>query len=162
MMKILYQYRSVKLGAPPGCANYNRVHWPDDPYDSPEEFTNEANYGEVSLASIHRAAETVSSINHPVQKCDSPPTESSYSCTAGHDDPDRTYRQICDSFHLTNSPTRSEWLDDGNPVRLPDRDPLISEPEEFINPNTNGCWSHTTTSKNYSKDAVSINTMEVL
>ena len=161
-MKILYQYRSVKLGAPPRCANCNRVHWPDGPYDFSEEFSNDANSGEFSEATIHRAAETVSLINHPQFKSDSPPTENSYSCTAGHDDPDRTYRQICDSFHLPDFTAPSEWLDDGSPVRIPDRDPLIGEPEEFINPNNNGCWPHSTASKNYSKDAVSINTMEVL
>jgi hypothetical protein len=161
-MKILYQYRSGKLDAPPGCANCNRVHWPDDPYDSPEEFSDDANSGEFCEASIHRAAETVNLINHPVHKSDSPPPEYSHSCTLGKDNPDRINSHICDSFHLPDFTAPSEWLDDGNPVRLPDRDPLICEPEEFINPNTNGCWSHTTTSKNYSKDAVSINTMEVL
>ena len=161
-MKILHQYRSGKLDAPPGCANYNRAHWPDDPYDFPEEFSNDANSGEFSEASFHRAAETVSLINHPVHKSDSPPTESSYSFTAGHDDPERTYRQIYDSFHLPVFTAPGEWLDGGDPQRLPDRNPLIVEPEEFINPNTNGCWPHSTASKNYSKDAVSINTMEVL
>ena len=161
-MKILYQYRSGKLDAPPGCRDSNRVHWPDDPSDFPEEFSNDFILEIPIRRVLHRATETVNLINHPQYMSDSPPTESPYSCIARNDDPDRIYRQICDSFHLPDITAPSEWIDGGGPVRLPDRDPLIGESEEFINPNTNGCWSHSTTSKNYSKDAVSINTMEVL
>jgi hypothetical protein len=161
-MKILHQYRSGKLDAPPGCWNSNRVHWPDDPYGFTEEFRNDATSGDFIRLSVDRAAESVNLINHPQFMSDSPPTESSHSCTAENDNSDRIYRQICDSFHLPDYTAPSERLDGGGPVRLPDRDPLISESEEFINPNTDGCWSHSTTSKNYSKDAVSINTMEVL
>ena len=161
-MKTLYQYRSGKLDAPPGCMDSNRVHWPDDPYDYPEEFRNEITPGDSIQVSVRRTAQTVNLIYHPQFMSDSPPTESSHSCTAGNDDPNRIYSQICDSFHLPDYTVPSKWLDGGGPVRLPDRDPLIGESEEFINPNTDGCWSHSTTSKNYSKDAVSINTMEVL
>jgi hypothetical protein len=161
-MKILYQHRSGKLDAPPGYRASNRVHWPDDPCDFTEEFNNDVIPVDSNQPSVDRSAETVNLINHPQFMSDSPPTVSSYSCTAENDDPDRICRQICDSFHLPDITAPSEWLDDGSPVRLPDRDPLIRESDEFINPNSNGCWSHTTTSKNYSKDAVSINTMEVL
>ena len=161
-MKVLYQYRSGKLDAPPGRRDSNRVHWPDDPCDFTEEFNNDVIPADSNQPSFDRATKTVNLINHPQFMSDSPPTESPYLWTAWNDDPDRICRQICDSFHLPDHTAPSERLDCGSPVRLPDRDPLIGEPEEFSNPNTNGCWSHTTTSKNYSKDAVSINTMEVL
>ena len=146
-MKILHQYRSGKLDAPPGCANSNRVHWPDDPCDFPEEFNNDVILENSIQASAYIDTETINFINHPQYMSDSPPTESSHSCTAGNDNSDRIYRQICDSFQLPDHPAPSEWLDGGGSVRLPDRDPLIGESEEFINPNTDGCWSHSTTSK---------------
>ena len=161
-MKILYQHRSGKLDAPPGCRGRNRVHWPDDPSDFPEDLSNDAILEDSIQASAYIDTETINFINHLQYMSDSPPTLSSYPCIAWHDNPDRIYRQICDSFHLPDITAPSEWIDGGGPVWLPDRDPLIGESEEFINPNTNGCWSHTITSKNYSKDAVSINTMEVL
>ena len=161
-MKILHQYRSGKLDAPPGYWNSNRVHWPDDPSDFPEDLSNDAILEDSIQASAYIDTETINFINHPLYMSDSPPTESLYLWIARNDDPNRIYSQICDSFHLPDYTVPSECLDSGGPVRLPDRDPLIGESEEFINPNTNGCWSHSITSKNYSKDAVSINTMEVL
>jgi hypothetical protein len=55
---------------------------------------------------------------------------------------------------LANALSENKRDYDDRHYHLPDRDSFFTEHVKLFNPKNNGCWSHTITSKSYSKDAV--------
>ena len=161
-MRILYQYRSRNFNAPSGQPGHGCVHWPDDP------FNYQGILGEDSISCrlsqvIQSPGNAVNLTKHLHYDSDSLPTVRSYSCASRNEDyPEGRYRISYDSINLPVSMASSKYMEHSSLVRLPDREPLPCVTVNSFNPKTNGCWSHRTISKNYSKDAVSKNTMEVL
>ena len=161
-MKILYQYRSSNLDATPKQSGLGCDYWPDDPFNYHEVHCEDSIPCRLSH-SIQSPCNTVNLMKHIQYDSASVPTVSSYSrATRNENCPNGMYKDSCHSIDLPVSMALSKYVEVSSSVRLSDRNSQACVTVYSFNPKTNGCWSHTTTSRYYSKDAVSNNTMEVL
>jgi hypothetical protein len=124
-MKILYQYRSGKFDAPPGHVTYFMTNCSE-------------NRMEYDTLNTYRCGS--------VSRCNALQLTTAKILNVGgiSDCPDK----------LANALSENNRDYDDRHYHLPDRDSFFTEHIKSFNPKNNGCWSHTITSKSYSKDAV--------